>query len=200
MPRKAAAPKSATKPSTKSKKTTSTTTSVEAAPAPTPVETTPTVVAEETTVSLTEEFDAVYTQFSSMRTQMTALASALRQLQKRCDRELRAANKKAVKKRAKNGNRAPSGFVKPTGISKELATFLGKPAGTEMARTEVTREINQYIRAHNLQDPANGRRILPDKKLRSLLKVGDSDELTYFNLQRFMSPHFTKKSAPQVSA
>ena len=197
MPRKAAAPKSATKTTMKSKKTTATTTApVEAAP----VATTPAVVAEETTTTLTQEFDSVYSQFSTMRTQMTALASALRHLQKRCDRELRAANKRAVKKRAKNGNRAPSGFVKPTGISKELATFLGKPAGTEMARTEVTREINQYIRAHNLQDPANGRRILPDKKLRSLLKVGDSDELTYFNLQRFMSPHFTKKSAPVVSA
>ena len=82
--------------------------------------------------------------------------------------------------------------MKPTKISDELANFLGKPKGTEMARTEVTREINSYIRAHKLQDPKNGRRILPDKKLAKLLAVGKKDELTYFNLQRFMSPHFAK--------
>ena len=61
-----------------------------------------------------------------------------------------------------------------------------------MARTEVTREINTYIRAHKLQDPTNGRRILADSKLRSLLKLKKDDELTYFNLQRYMSPHFAK--------
>jgi chromatin remodeling complex protein RSC6 len=61
-----------------------------------------------------------------------------------------------------------------------------------MARTEVTREINGYIREHNLQDKENGRKINPDKKLASLLKIQSGDELTYFNLQRYMSPHFAK--------
>ena len=61
-----------------------------------------------------------------------------------------------------------------------------------MARTEVTREINTYIRAHKLQDPSNGRVIRADNKLRKLLKLGKGDELTYFNLQRYMSPHFAK--------
>jgi hypothetical protein len=79
-----------------------------------------------------------------------------------------------------------------TRISSELANFLGKPVGTEMARTEVTLEINTYIRAHNLQDPNNGRRIFADAKLRKLLKLTKEDELTYFNLQRYMSPHFAK--------
>ncbi len=74
--------------------------------------------------------------------------------------------------------------------------------GTEMARTEVTREINSYIRAHKLQDPKNGRRILADAKLRKLLKLKKDDELTYFNLQRYMSPHFAKanKALPVASA
>ena len=100
---------------------------------------------------------------------------------------------KDKKKRArKSTNRQPSGFVKPTKISQELASFLGKEKDTLMARTEVTREINQYIRAHNLQDPKNGRHIVPDKKLRTLLKLSKDDELTYFNLQKFMSPHFPK--------
>ena len=61
-----------------------------------------------------------------------------------------------------------------------------------MARTEVTREINTYIRAHKLQDPKNGRVIRADAALRKLLKLKKDDELTYFNLQRYMSPHFAK--------
>ena len=159
-----------------------------------------TVAVDTVEVTLNDEFSTLYTQFSAMRSQMTAMAATLRSLQKRCDRELRTAQKASKKRSKKAGNRAPSGFVKPTEISKELASFLGKPAGTEMARTEVTREINQYIREHKLQDPANGRRILPDNKLRKLLKVGQSDELTYFNLQRFMSPHFTKSKAALAAA
>jgi chromatin remodeling complex protein RSC6 len=87
-------------------------------------------------------------------------------------------------------SRVPSAFIKPTRISDELAVFLEKDKGTKMARTEVTREINRYIRLHNLQDPSNGRKINPDVKLRSLLRLSNNDELTYFNLQRYMSPHF----------
>ena len=78
--------------------------------------------------------------------------------------------------------------------------LLPMAQGTEMARTAVTREINSYIRAHSLQDPKNGRRILPDTKLRKLLKVGKAEELTYFNLQRYMSPHFAKAGQPFPAA
>jgi len=145
--------------------------------------------------TLPDQFTALLAQLSALRSQLTSVTTQVRALSKRTDRELRAAQKASRKKR-KNGNRAPSGFVKPTKISKELATFLQKPAGTEMARTEVTREINSYIRAHKLQDPANGRRILADSKLRKLLKLTKEDELTYFNLQRYMSPHFAKAGKP----
>jgi chromatin remodeling complex protein RSC6 len=88
----------------------------------------------------------------------------------------------------------PSMFTKPTLISDELAEFLGKTVGTEMARTEVTKEIRQYISANKLQDPANGRiRIIyPDEKLRKLLGLTNEDELNYFTLQKYLKPHFIK--------
>lgn len=88
--------------------------------------------------------------------------------------------------------RVPSGFIRPTKISDELAIFLGKPVGTEMARTDVSRLINGYIRVNNLQDPKNGRNINPDAKLRVLLKIGQNEELTYFNLQKYMKHHFIR--------
>lgn len=85
------------------------------------------------------------------------------------------------------------GIVKPTLISDELAIFLGKPIGTEMARTSVSKEINTYIRENWLQDPRNGRKINPDEKLRTLLRLSEGDELTYFNLQKYMKHHFIKR-------
>jgi len=89
-------------------------------------------------------------------------------------------------------HRVPTVFIKPTKISNELAEFLGKPVGSEILRTDVSRLINYYIRDNKLQDPQNGRVINPDTKLRALLKIGENDELTYFNIQKYMSPHFIK--------
>ena len=183
-----------------SKKTTKKNASKKATPVPTPkpvvVEATPVApvvpkAAAPAAPALGDQFTALLAQLTTLRSQLTSVTSQVRALSKRTDRELKQAHK-AGKKKRKSGNRAPSGFVKPTKISLELAAFLGKEKGTEMARTEVTREINTYIRAHKLQDPKNGRRILADAKLRKLLKLKKEDELTYFNLQRYMSPHFAK--------
>ena len=135
------------------------------------------------------EFLAKLQQMSSL---ISSLKTEFRALEKKWSRELKSVKKHSSSRKRKAGNRAPSGFVKPTRISDELASFLGKDKGSEMARTAVTRDINAYIRTHNLQDTTNGRKINPDAKLASLLKLGAEDELTYFNLQRFMSPHFAK--------
>jgi upstream activation factor subunit UAF30 len=141
---------------------------------------------------LQDEFAEFLGKLNQLASQFSSLRTDFRSLEKKWTRELRVAQKTVERRRRKVGNRAPSGFVKPTLISDELATFLGKTSGTEMARTEVTREINKYIRANALQDKTNGRKIIPDAALASLLKLGSKDELTYFNLQRYMSPHFAK--------
>lgn len=170
-----------------------------AAPVDEAVVATPDAVVEETAPAvatplseLTELFSEFSGRLNQLSSSITSLKNDFRGLEKRALRELKVAQKLSAKKQRKNTNRQPSGFVKPTKISNELATFLGKELGSEMARTEVTREINKYIRAHNLQDSENGRKINPDKSLRTLLKIPTSEQLTYFNLQRYMSPHFAK--------
>jgi chromatin remodeling complex protein RSC6 len=156
---------------------------------------TPVVPAQDTSL-----FAGSHSKLQTLVSALASLRSELRGIERQVERELRVARKASEKKRRKNINRQPSGFVKPTLISNELAAFLGKSNGSEMARTEVTREINAYIRDNKLQDKANGRRILPDAKLKKLLKLKDSDELTYFNLQRFMSPHFSKSAVGGAAA
>ncbi len=134
---------------------------------------------------------SVLSKLQGAQSLITSIRSEVNELKRQHARELRVANK-ANKRRKTNANRAPSGFVKPTLISNELAAFLGKPEGSVLARTEVTREVNAYIRTQKLQDKDNGRKINPDAKLLKLLKLKKGEELTYFNLQKFMAAHFAK--------
>ncbi len=145
--------------------------------------------------SITDNFSEFISKFQSMMSQFSTLKNELRTLERKTVKQLKVVQKLNNKKKRK-GTRAPSGFVKPAPISNELAQFLGKPEGSEMARTDVTREINKYIRAHNLQDKENGRKINPDEPLTNLLKLTDDIVLTYFNLQRYMGPHFPKQLKP----
>ena len=159
------------------------------------------VVSDAADLSITSGFSEFISKFQSMLSQFNSLKTELRSLEKATVKQLKIAQKLTNKKRRK-GTRAPSGFVRPSLISDELAKFLGKPSGTEMARTDVTREINKYIRANNLQDKENGRKINPDQQLTQLLKIEDTIDLTYFNLQKYMGPHFPKvvKTAEPVTA
>jgi upstream activation factor subunit UAF30 len=150
------------------------------------------VIPSETDGNILEQSTELLAKLQQVGNLISAIKVEYRALEKKWQRELKTAQKQSSKRKRKSGNRQPSGFVKPTRISEELAKFLDKPITCEMARTEVTREINKYIRTNNLQDKENGRKINPDTKLSSLLKLKKTDELTYFNLQRYMSPHFAK--------
>ncbi len=153
-------------------------------------------VEESTMVSRLSVFGAKLVQLNGL---FSSLKADFKLLEKQVSKELKTAQKLSSKKRKTNVNRQPSGFVKPTKISDELATFLGKAHGTELARTAVSREINNYIRTNGLQDKENGRKINADAKLTSLLKLGKDDQLTYFNLQKYMKHHFIK-ATPTATA
>lgn len=162
------------------------------------------VVAPVTVETTESQISVKMSEFSAKLQQLNSLFSTFKSefktLEKSIQKELRAAQKSSSKKAKRTGNRQPSGFVKPTKISDELARFLGKEIGVEMARTAVSREINQYIRMNSLQDKANGRKINPDASLAALLKFQSGEELTYFNLQKYMKHHFTKASDAAAAA
>ncbi len=83
-----------------------------------------------------------------------------------------------------------SKFVTPTIISDTMCDFLGMEQGTKMKRTDITRLINVYIRNNNLQDMNSNSKINPDEKMKTLFQLNLNDELTHFNIQKYMSPHF----------
>ena len=176
---------------------------VEAAPEPTPQ---PVVVAPVTvtpsateveTVSLEDQFKDILTRLQEFRTLSNTLMADVRKLQKNVAKQVRESNKKNRKRKVRSGDskRPPSGFAKPALISDALCQFLGVSKGSEMARTEVTKYLTKYIKEHKLQDEKNKRIIICDSKLTALLKVQPNDEVTYFNLQRYMKPHFPKSAS-----
>jgi len=141
---------------------------------------------------LTDQFSGVLQTLATFRTQITSLQQQVRGLEKTVKKEQKVLRKEATKNRQK-GNRKPSGFARPTKISDALCVFMGRDKGTEVARTEVTQYIIAYIKDQNLQNSANRKIILPNEPLRDLLGVGDDDEVTYFNIQKYMNQHFHKR-------
>jgi chromatin remodeling complex protein RSC6 len=88
--------------------------------------------------------------------------------------------------------RSKNAFLKPRGLSTELCSFMKLPAGSQRSQTEVTKFVSNYVKENSCFDPSNKRRIIPDGVLSRLLKVKDTDTVTYLNLQSFLKVHFLK--------
>ncbi|MBF5059037.1 type I DNA topoisomerase [Candidatus Neptunochlamydia vexilliferae] len=93
-----------------------------------------------------------------------------------------AAKKKATKKKTTR----KKAVGKPLSLSPELEAIIG---AKEMSRTEVTKKVWEYIKAHDLQNPDNKRQIVPDKALAKVF--GHSDPIDMMKLAGILSAHLT---------
>ena len=135
-------------------------------------------------------FDELVNKVNSFAIMVKETQVLLKALSKEYER-MKKTVEKTERKRA-NARTNPNGFAKPAKITDEMHEFLGIPKGTEISRTDVTRRVNAYIKEHNLYNPTNKRIILPDAKLRKILGAAPDQEVTFFNLQRFLSASFIK--------
>ena len=148
------------------------------------------------------EFTEIQEDLKSALAVIKALSSKLSSLEKRVARDRKIMNKK-MKGRAKrvvDPNKPPSGFAKPGPVSDELRSFLKLGKDELIARTEVTKKITQYCKEHNLQKEEDKRTIHVDAPLRKLLRLSKGDELTFFNLQKYMKIHYPNKDGEYVHA
>ena len=146
---------------------------------------------------LFSQFDNLVSQLNLMKNQINGIQQNIKQLEKSVKKQMKCLKKEVIKKKVKNkGNRQPSGFAKPSKVTKELCEFMNKEEGTEIARTEVTRALVSYIKQNKLENISNSKIISPDDKLKILLGLDDSQELTYFNIQKYMNKHFVKNAEP----
>jgi chromatin remodeling complex protein RSC6 len=143
-----------------------------------------------------EQFTTINDSLTLFKMQITNLQKVVKTVEKDVKKELKNINRDKKKEKPKT-KRAPSGFAKPTKVTKELCEFMNKPEGSEIARTEVTKALVNYIKENNLielgEDSKN--KIVPDEKLKSLLGIHDEElnDLTYFNIQKYMNKHFYSK-------
>ena len=149
--------------------------------------------------TLDDDLKVVLGRLTGLREVVSTMITEVKKLEKRVHREIKDARKRRrrVKVEGEEGAkpRGPSIFEIPTKVTEELCVFLGKPKGTLISRSNVTREINNYVKEKNLK---NKHDIKPDAALKKLLRLTDADNLTYFNLQRYLNTHYVKE--PKVVA
>ena len=149
---------------------------------------------------ITDKFIHINDTLSLFKMQISDLQKIIKTFEKDVKREMKTM---AKKKEKKPGKRLPSGFAKPTKVTKELCEFMNKPEGSEIARTEVTKALVNYIKEHKLIETTNDskNKIIPDEKLKSLLGIDDEavDNLTYFNIQKYMNKHFYKGNDTSIN-
>ena len=135
---------------------------------------------------------------TNMDKEFKSIKNLIKLVQKENDKKEKILKKERDRK--EKARLSPSGFAKPTDISTEMCDFLEIPHGTLMSRTEVTKNINNYVSKNNLKDLVNGRIIRPDAVLKKLLRVSDEDEVTFFHMQRLLNPHIKpfKQATPPV--
>jgi len=151
------------------------------------------VVAAGPTTTLDEDLKAVTGNLNTLRETVSAMLGQVKKLEKRVHRELKDARKRKRRAPPAEGAdakpRVLSIFERPTKVTDELCKFLGKPNGTLMSRSEVTKGVNNYVKEKNLK---NKHDIKPDASLKTLLAIGEGEPLTYFNLQRYLNRHYIK--------
>lgn len=171
-----------------------------AAPVAAPVVAVPVVevasVAEpEGEVNLVAEFNAQVSRVNELRNTLGTVLADMKKMEKRLARELkRAGRRRRTRAPQLDANgvelpKKPSVFTKPQQITDALCVFLGKPKGTQMSRSDVTRGIMAYVKDKKLN---NKQDINPDAALRKLLSVTETEKVTILNLQRFLKTHYVK--------
>ena len=136
----------------------------------------------------------ILTELAALRTEvknLTKLVRKVRSFQEDPNGEKAAARSKT------------NGFNREVKVDDELRTFLGLEEGELISRSQVTKRINAYVKENGLKHPDNGRVIVMDDKLRALLKPPEDVQVTFLNLQKYISPHYVKDepaATPSTSA
>ena len=138
--------------------------------------------------NIKNDLENVMSEMDEFKNLLKILKLKIVAMHKQSSKKINSLEKKLQRKNQKRKN--PSGFAKPSKISSELCSFMNKPPGTKVARTEVTRYLINYIKENKLQDDANRRSICPDEKLSNLLDV--KNNITFFSIQSLMNKHFIK--------
>ena len=165
-----------------------------AAPAAAPVAAPASAAAEVEEVRLETEAKSITARLLAVRETVSELISEAKRLEKKAAKVQKLADKRRRRKAPVEGEEGKparvSIFQIPTDISPALCAFMGRPAGSQESRSNVTKFITTYVKEKNLK---NKHDIKADAALLKLLNLTDDVKLTYFNLQKYLNVHYLKK-------
>ena len=161
-----------------------------------------------TAMSSSDQLKTIICSLTEQSTAIKVLMGTVRSVLKDVDRQSKdfdkLRNKRSRVKSERKASDVPSGITKPVPISDALALFLGVEPGTLVPRNEVTKGVSSYVRKFELSDPSNKQKfVLTGKPEGLVLKtlLGDpAEEVTYFNLQRYLKHHYTASAPSSASA
>lgn len=168
-----------------------------------PVEDVPEVLITTDSISTKTDDDQIGTKLSLMNEKLILATNVIKELSSTIKivqkdymkmKKLHAAALVVAQGSRKNGRAKKAGQSKPPcqgHISVAMSDFLGVPHDHMMSRRDVINGLNSYIKEKSLQSPKDGRIIIPDDRLKTLLSIPDNIDLTYFNMQKYINPHFT---------
>jgi hypothetical protein len=185
----------------KAAKATASATPAVATPAPVAAAATPAVAGEASAAAVPEEVrleaeaKSITARLLAVRETVSELISEAKRLEKKAAKVQKLADKRRRRKAPVEGEEGKparvSIFQVPTDISPALCAFMGRPAGSQESRSNVTKFITTYVKEKNLK---NKHDITADAALLKLLNLTKEDKLTYFNLQKFLNVHYLKKT------
>jgi hypothetical protein len=149
--------------------------------------------AAEEEVRLESEVKSMTARLLAVRETVSELISEAKRLEKKATKVQKLADKRRRRK-VENEEGKParvSIFQIPTDITPELCAFMGRPAGSQESRSNVTKFITTYVKEKNLK---NKHDITADAALLKLLNLTSDVKLTYFNLQKYLNVHNVKKA------
>ena len=135
--------------------------------------------------------DSLSNDIASLRNELKNLAKLVRKV--RSHQEDPTGEKQ--KERTKN-----NGFNRKMEVTDTLKEFLGLDTDGTVSRSDITRRVNKYIKENDLKHPDNGRVIVMDEKLTKLLSPPEGEQITFLNMQKYISPHYLKAAEEVAEA
>lgn len=139
--------------------------------------------------------DQILAEITALRKDVDSLTKMVRKVKTKVDDP---SGEKAAARR----NNPNNGFNRQRIISDTFLNFLGMGPGDTLCRADGTRKVFAYIRENNLKRPDNGKIIVPDDKLRTLLGTDEGVEVSFNTIQGYLSPHYLRAAdeEPPVEA
>lgn len=135
---------------------------------------------ETPTLTIEEQFRAICDDLSGMSSNARALQGRVK--------DLHRSYKQACKPRKVKKHTV---MHDPMNISAELLKYLGKPAGTQMTKSESMKLVSNTVRESGLQNAENKRQFTPNKKLAKVLNMSPIKTITFVELNKYLAHHFT---------